>query len=105
MYERAQHGENAAAVFDEKTAEYPETIWDNWISCSVQQNITGTFSMKYSQKEKKYKMTFEGEGSFTLDGTGMYSLDYNEREGKCYINTDRIIVKNGKSKLKALLIY
>lgn len=105
MYERAQHGENAAAVFDEKTAEYPETIWDNWISCSVQQNITGTFSMKYSQKEKKYKMTFEGEGTFTLDGTGMYSLDYNEREGKCYINTDRIIVKNGKSKLKALLIY
>lgn len=105
MYERAQHGENAAAVYDEKTAEYPETIWDNWISCSVQQNITGTFSMKYSQKEKKYKMTFEGEGSFTLDGTGMYSLDYNEREGKCYINTDRIIVKNGKSKLKALLIY
>lgn len=103
--ERAQHGENAAAVYDEKTAEYPETIWDNWISCSVQQNITGTFSMKYSQKEKKYKMTFEGEGSFTLNGTGMYEVDYDEREGKSYIRTDRISVKDGKTKLKATLMY
>lgn len=103
--ERVQQGENAAAVLTEKTAEYPQTIWDNWISCSVQQNITGTFTMKYSQKEQKYKMTFEGEGTFSLDGTGQYSLDYNEREEKCTVQTDRISVKNGKSKLKALLIY
>ena len=103
--ERAQHGENAAAVYDEKTAEYPETIWDNWISCSVQQNITGTFSMKYSQKEQKYKLEFEGEGSFTLNGTGMYEVDYDEREGKSYIRTDRISVKDGKTKLKATLMY
>ena len=105
VYERVEQGENAATVLNEKTAEYPEIIWDNWISCSVQQNITGTFSMKYSQKEQKYKMTFEGEGLFTLDGTGQYSLNYNEREEKCNILTDRIRVKDGKSKLKALLIF
>lgn len=105
VYERVEQGENAASVLTEKTAEYPEIIWDNWISCSVQQNITGSVSIKYSQKEQKYKATFEGEGSFTLDGTGQYALDYNEREGKCYINTDRISVKNGKSKLKATLMY
>lgn len=103
--ERAQHGENSATVFDEKLAEYPETILDNWISCSVQQNITGTFSMKYSQKEKKYKMAFEGEGSFTLDGIGNYTVDYNKREEKAYMLTDRISVKDGKTKLKATLMY
>ena len=105
MNERVQQGENAATVLTEKMAEYPETILDNWISCSVEQNITGTVSMKYSQKEQKYKATFEGEGSFTLDGIGQYSLDYNEREGKCNILTDHISVKNGKSKLKALLMF
>ncbi len=105
VYERVQQGENAATVLAEKTAEYPETIWDNWISCSVKQKIAGTLSMKYSQKEQKYKMTFEGEGTFTLDGTGQYSLDYNEREEKCYVHTDRISVDNGKSKLKAMLMY
>ncbi len=105
VYERVLHGENGATVLSEKMAEYPESILDNWISCSVQQNITGMFSMKYSQKEQKYKLTFEGEGTFTLDGTGQYSLDYNEREEKCSVLTDRIGVKNGKLKLNALLMY
>lgn len=104
VYERANQGEDVMTVLDEMTKENPG-ILDNWISCSVRQDIAGTFSMRFSQKEQKYKVTFEGDGSFNLDGTGVYSYTYDHREGKCTVLTDHIRVANGKSKLKATLIY
>lgn len=106
VYERAEKGENSADVLAEKINECPANIKDNWLTCSVEQNIAGTFTMKYSQKEQKYKLTFEGEGTFSLDGNGVYKIGrYDESTGECTINTDRIQVPNGKSKLKAVLLY
>lgn len=105
VYDKARQGENATDVLIEKMAEYPASINDNWLDCSVQQSITGTFTMKYSQKDQKYLITFDGDGSFSLLGTGQYSIDYSDKEGKCTILTDRIRVSNGKTKIKATLVY
>lgn len=74
---------------------------DNWMSCTITHDISGKISLKFLPNKKIYILQLSGEGSYSMNGEGITSVNYSASN----ISTTTISKSDGKFIMDSSLIF
>lgn len=105
-YQEALSGFNETYVFDnsfvESFMDEMDTMWKEY-NCTA--SVTGTFKIKFSQKEQRYVLDFSGDGILNLAGDAIAGPEYAADDTIIDMTTLPASLHDGEVKMSASMLF